>query len=337
MCLYPTIMKNKRYAPKAKFSGTTRVPIDPRLYYIETKCGKCIECRKEKARNWSIRMQEELKVNPKAYFVGMSLSDESIKELIKKYKLKDDQNEVAKKALRLWLERCRKDTGKSIRHWCITELGHKNTERIHLHGILWGEDSAELLKKHWKYGIVFIGQWVNNQSINYMVKYMIKPDLDHPEFQGKVLCSSGIGAKYVDGYNAVWMNRYKGEDTVETYRTQNGAKIGLPDYYRKKIYTDEEREQLTIIKMNKNEKWIGGSKVKADDYEQVLRLRDAKQKEAINMMRYDPWNEIVGNRLRWNYDESTQRERYNKMFTMKEDKYKEWKIWEDEIREKCPF
>ena len=47
-----------------------------------------------------------------------------------------DNNEIATKAIRLCLERIRKQTGKSIKHWFITELGHEKTERLHLHGIV---------------------------------------------------------------------------------------------------------------------------------------------------------------------------------------------------------
>ena len=43
-------------------------------------------------------------------------------------------NDVATKAIRLCLERVRKQTGKSIKHWFITELGHEKTERISKRG-----------------------------------------------------------------------------------------------------------------------------------------------------------------------------------------------------------
>ena len=112
-------------------------------------------------------------------------------------------NEIATKALRLFLERARKDTGKSIRHWCVTELGEKG-DRIHLHGIFFGQKSAELVKKHWKYGFSFIGQYCNNRSVNYMTKYMLKVDIKHPMFKQIVLASPGIGASYMDRLDYLW-------------------------------------------------------------------------------------------------------------------------------------
>ena len=51
---------------------------------------------------------------------------------------------------------------------------------------------------------------------------MLKIDEKHKEFQGKVLCSKGIGAGYSKSINAR-NNKFKGSDTNETYRLPNGA------------------------------------------------------------------------------------------------------------------
>ena len=82
------------------------------------------------------------------YFVTLTISPEGIKELEERTGLNWElnPNEIATKGLRLFLERARKDTGKSIRHWCVTELGEEG-DRIHLHGIFFGQKSAELHKK----------------------------------------------------------------------------------------------------------------------------------------------------------------------------------------------
>ena len=58
--------------------------------------------------------------------------DEDYAVLKNKYNLEND-NDIATKAIRLCLERVRKQTGKSVKHWFITELGHEKTERLHLH------------------------------------------------------------------------------------------------------------------------------------------------------------------------------------------------------------
>ena len=117
--------------------------------------------------------------------------------------------------MRLWLERVRKITKKSIKHWCITELGGNSTERMHIDGILWGVGLESLIRETWIYGFIFIGQYVTEKTINYITKYMYKTDEKHPTFTGKVLCSAGIGSQYITRADAK-NNKYKGEDNVAT-------------------------------------------------------------------------------------------------------------------------
>ena len=78
-------------------------------------------------------MSEENRQTPNAYFLTLTINDKSYKQLKQKYNLKDN-NDIATKAIRLCLERVRKLTGKSVKYWFITELGHEKTERLHLHG-----------------------------------------------------------------------------------------------------------------------------------------------------------------------------------------------------------
>ena len=77
-----------------------------------------------------------------------------------------NENAIAKLALRRCLERIRKQTGKSIKHWFITELGHEKTERLHLHGIVWGIGTDKLITDKWNYGITFL-KWI---KMNYLLK-----------------------------------------------------------------------------------------------------------------------------------------------------------------------
>ena len=272
MCLYPKLILNRKYLPNKKNGGIPPECPDERLRYVTASCGKCYECRKQKARGWLVRMEEELRHNPNAIFITLTLEDKWYKNIEKKYNIKGDNN-IATQAMRLWLERVRKITKKSIKHWCITELGGNSTERIHIHGILWGIGLESLIRETWKYGFIFIGQYVTEKTINYITKYMYKKDEKHPTFTGKVLCSAGIGKQYIERSDAK-KNKYKGEDTKETYRCRNGAKINLPIYYRNKIYTEEERELLWIQKLDKGEVYVMGEKININDellYKETLK------------------------------------------------------------------
>ena len=79
MCIYGSVMPNKKYTATKKNGGIVPVPVDRRVMGVTIKCGKCIECRKAKSREWTVRLQEELRHNNKAEFVTLSFSDEAKK------------------------------------------------------------------------------------------------------------------------------------------------------------------------------------------------------------------------------------------------------------------
>ena len=154
MCLYPRLMVNKKYTRTKKNGGNVPIIKDERTRYVPIGCGICIECLKQKANSWNIRLQEEFKSNNIAQFVTLTFSEEKIKELSNKYTklnggtLTDphQNNELAIFAVRYFLERWRKKRKKSVKHWLVTELGHNGTERIHLHGIIWTAEKNDIKK-----------------------------------------------------------------------------------------------------------------------------------------------------------------------------------------------
>ena len=48
MCLYPKLIRNKKYLPTKKNNYNPPKMMDPRTAYITAACGKCLECRKQK-------------------------------------------------------------------------------------------------------------------------------------------------------------------------------------------------------------------------------------------------------------------------------------------------
>lgn len=276
MCLYPKLIKNRRYVPNKKNGGVPPHCPDERLLYVTAACGKCMECRKQKQRQWLVRMSEELRQEPNAYFLTLTIDDNSYNEISNTYNITDN-NEIATKAIRLCLERIRKQTGKSVKHWFITELGHEKTERLHLHGIVWGIGNDKTVTEKWKYGITFTGFFVNEKTIQYITKYMTKVDEKHKDFIGKVLCSKGIGAGYTKREDANNHKYTKGK-TNETYRLRNGAKINLPIYYRNQLFSEEEREKLFLDKIEKGIIYVMGQKVHRDDEAEYLGLLEEARK-----------------------------------------------------------
>ena len=108
----------------------------------------------------------------------------------------------------------------------------------------------------------------------------MKMDKKHTEYRSKILSSRGIGANYTlkNGKD----NKYKGKDTREYYTTRQGNKISLPIYYRNKLYSDEEREQLWINKLDQNIRYADGSKIdlnkEPEEYTRALEVAQRKNK-----------------------------------------------------------
>lgn len=296
MCLFPKLGDNKRYVANKKNGGVIPAIRDIRVLKVPIPCGRCMECRSKDARNWSIRLAEDIKQNRNAKIVTLTLSDEDIAEYaeVAKYKIKGGgkdrvkvrvhlegyelDNEIATIAVRRFTERWRKEFKVSPRHWLITELGHNGTENVHLHGLIWTDESQEKIKKHWK-SFVRIDKksWVNGQTVNYLIKYVKKQDQDHKEYKPKVLCSKGIGRNFLSSYNA-GLIKYKERvgqiKTNEAYRTSSGHERAMPTYWRNKLFNDDEREKLWLEKLDEGVRWVNGYKVDIskgeEDYYTVL-------------------------------------------------------------------
>ena len=263
MCLFPKLIRNKKYYPTRK-NGYSPPPIeDGRTALVPVGCGKCIECLKKKARDWKIRLSEELKCYKYAYFITLTFEPEELKKLCQESNLKES-NAVAGLAIRRYLERWRKKYKKSQRHWLITELGQENTERIHLHGIIFSEFDIpkEEIQQIWKYGNVVIGHYCNERTINYITKYVTKLDSKHKNYVPQIFCSSGIGKAYTKRFIPQQIHQFNENNTIEFYRTKSGAKISLPIYYRNLFWNDEQREKLWIKKLDEDTRYVMGVKIK---------------------------------------------------------------------------
>lgn len=307
MCLYPRLLKNRKYTWTKKNNGNVPKLYDERIKYVSVGCGKCMECLRKKSSEWRIRLLEDIKYNSnQCTFVTLTFSQEALYWILEQLEEGNRKNnDIATYAVRHFLENWRKHNKKSIRHWLVTELGHQNTERIHLHGIIWSTDHKEI-KKHWKYGWIYIGQWVNEITINYIVKYITKTDLQHPNYTPKILCSKGIGKIYIQSVNAR-KNTFSdvvNEETNELYTTRQGAKLALPNYYRNLLYTEDEREELWLQKLNKQTRYINGIAIDIstnegmETYERALKEAQKLNKKLGYGDDKKDWNEELYHRTK---------------------------------------
>jgi hypothetical protein len=302
MCLYPKLIPNPKYRANKKNGYNPPIPKDDRVLFVPIGCGQCMECRKQKARAWQVRLHEEIRTTKlNKYFTTFSFSDESLNKLESKVHKKHKKainkhnkdrphdkikykklegytldNAIAKLAVRYYLENWRKEFKKSVRHWFVTELGQKNTERIHIHGIMLTEHDEETIKRKWPYGTTYIGDYVNEKTINYIVKYIYKVEEKHKYFRPIILTSPGIGKGYMDRKDHI-NNKYKGKNTNTLYKTRSGIKLPLPIYYRNKIYSEEEKEDLWLNLLDEETRYVDGIKISVKDGDETDYWKVVKQ------------------------------------------------------------
>jgi len=166
------------------------------------------------------------------------------KPLIGKYLDK----QIARLAIRRFLERYRKKYGVSLRHWLITDYGHRGTERLHLHGIVF-DARCTTVRSHrtlikfeefrdlWMYGHIWLG-WCTDRSINYITNYITKIQ------DAKVFVSPGLGKSYL---TEQVIRFYKQTLSPWMHTQYMCGKHLLPRYYMLKIYKWYERLKIRHI------------------------------------------------------------------------------------------
>lgn len=320
MCLYPKLILNPKYLPNKRNKRNPPKVDDERKKYVAIGCQRCQECLRQKSNSWKIRLYEEIKSDKTGIFITLTFSDQSILTLTKDLKEHNYEgyqldNAIATLATRRFLERHRKKYRKALKHFLITELGHTGTENIHLHGILFTQLKTKELEELWHYGFIWNGYdktktYVNEETINYITKYITKVDKDHTEYRGKILTSPAIGANYINTPNAR-QNTYNETKTKETYTTKTGHKQALPIYYRNKLFTEKQRENLWTKKLDENTRYIGKLKFNMNNENEARQFYLA-QKEAQRQ------NIILGyGNDEANYDEKKYQEEQRKLMNLK--------------------
>ena len=72
------------------------------------------------------------------------------------------------------------------------------------------------------------------------------------------------------------------------FRSEDGTELPLPKYYHDKIYTEDEREKLWIIKQERGYRYISGEKVSTDNLEEWDNLTRYYQKRAEQLYGDNP-------------------------------------------------
>lgn len=283
MCLYPTRIRNKRYTKTKKNGGNVPELLYEELAVVTIPCGICWECRRKKRSEWMVRLTAELKTVGQGQFVTFTFNDKAITKLEAAHARENNgeipsANELAAMAIKRWRENRRSQKLRPVKYMLITELGHKGTERIHLHGIIFGtKEEAE----SWPWGWTYVGEYVNEKSICYITKYIMKRDKKHEGYIPRIFCANGIGKTYCEE-NYI-KHSYKGEKTESKIQVNSRQKVEMPAYMKKKIYTDEEREYLALHAIWRGLCFIGGRDVSERSEEEKMEIRKIVREEKARL------------------------------------------------------
>lgn len=140
------------------------------------------------------------------------------------------------------LRRANEDEQTKIKYLYCGEYGSEN-ERPHYHAIIFNA-KLETIQPAWDKGDIYYGK-VENGSVIYSLKYMEKRmfrkrhgrDDRVPEF---IMMSKGIGKQYLTKAMVNWHRNNGAMYSV----IEEGKVIGMPRYYKDKIWTTEEREEV---------------------------------------------------------------------------------------------
>lgn len=246
-CPIPLRIINPKYK---KIASDNKEPVenyDQRNdYYIDVPCGVCYNCRKSYKSMWRIRLNHEWHYLPKSakancYFITLTFSD---KWLPSGSNVREVKSNTAR-LVRLFLERVRKKYKVSARHWIVSEYGGE-TSRLHLHGILFNPPFKEHeLPLLWRYGFTD-SKLLTPKRISYVTTYINKlmdSLIEDPAKRQFVLCSPGLGKSYATDRVTRATAHVNGAPSPFGYH--GASPFALPRYYRKYIFDDDEREDMT--------------------------------------------------------------------------------------------
>lgn len=210
-------------------------------------CGRCAACLRNRAAEWSFRMEVHLKHSRGAcYFITLTFDDEHLPH--NKYGIPGFDKDIARKFLKDLRNAVR---GHQIKYYMVCEYGGK-THRPHHHLIVfdwpYSETALGVIKKDkligsvltrvWPYGQVDIGE-ATSASITYVAEYILsKPSIPYHWDTPFNLISKGIGAQWLNDKNK---NMYYRE--LPSSIRMNQKVVKTPRYYIKKLplSLDEER------------------------------------------------------------------------------------------------
>lgn len=235
--------------------------------YISVPCGRCVGCRLERARNWTVRIMHEaqyqLEDGKESCFLTLTYRDE---ELSYGY----TQATLVKSDLQKFWKRLRKEVG-NVRYFACGEYGDRRL-RPHFHAALFGFNfpdktllsteggnnlyHSDLLDTVWSHGYCSVGD-LTPRSAAYVARYILDKKFGR---EGKEYAEKGIEPEYVvmsrkPGIGARFFEKYAGDIFPQDSCITESGTSKPPRYYdelRKKTHP-EQIEAIKLERMRKSE------------------------------------------------------------------------------------
>jgi len=213
--------------------------------WVPHQCGRCPPCKKRRVDGWVFRMLQEQRNHKNAHFITLTYDNEHLPISDNGYPT------LVKKHFQDYMKRLRKLCYNSVlKYYACGEYGEERS-RPHYHAIIFGVENDEMFFKAWSlasvnFGTVHVGQ-VSGDSIAYVTGYINKQqkhsvrrnDDREKEFS---LMSKGLGANYITPE----VVKYHAADLSRNFLTKDGGvRIALPRFYRDRVYTEDERAEMS--------------------------------------------------------------------------------------------
>lgn len=208
--------------------------VDGRREYVP--CGKCNFCLEARRGDWSFRIRQEMKVSSSAHFLTLTYAEEKCP------KVQDGIPSLRKKDLQDFYKRLRKENPLKLRYYAVGEYGTE-TFRPHYHSITFNlvNGVCAVLADIWGHGLVQAVE-VNDARIHYVTKYHLNKFGEWGDRAPPFAVMSrrpGLGCNYLDTH-ASWHRK-----GMRGYTLVNGVLGRLPRYYADKLFTKEEKQELS--------------------------------------------------------------------------------------------
>lgn len=245
--------------PQLKYeAGSIRtknnIPVGKWEQDIYIQCGKCYVCRQRKLREWVFRLRQESLKHSSSFFVTLTYDNEHVPISPKNFLT------LKKSDVQLFIRYLRRKQKATIKYVAVGEYGTIN-HRPHYHLLLFGVQNPQSIYESWvkemkPIGQVHIGQ-VTEQSIAYTLEYITVYEDKPPDWKDIQptfrLQSTKLGANWLENGGRKFM-----EKNTPTCLLDGTYKLGIPKYYRDKVYTgdlqDEYRQELDkVIQKQKND------------------------------------------------------------------------------------